>query len=220
MAVIRVVAAPTERALAQKLVSDLKGQGHQVVETLNKASSTVLLAVFSPEGVHDPGITTALIEALDNSLHIIPITTSEVTLPKWIDHLPPLDFSRDYPLEALLREINRLSGPDAPRTVKVLTPTQRKANQRVGLVISAVAVFIFAMGLYMVGVLGLQRPDDEYDLVETERVEQRNTIIGPTLEGFLPRSTQEALEFPSTVEALPTRLRPFIQETATAEAGQ
>lgn len=221
MAVLKVIAAPKDRALAQKLMADLSSRGHQIADTFDKSFSA-LVAVMSPEALDDEGVTVALAEALDLGRHIIPITTSAspLTLPKWIDHLSTLDFSSDYPLDALLAEIERLTGPNAPRPVKVLTPSQRKANRRVGLVVSAVAVFIFAMGLYMVGVLGLQRPDDEYDAIETERVEQRNTIIGPTLEGFLPRTTQEALEFPTTVEALPTRLRPFIQETATAEAGQ
>lgn len=219
MAVIKMITAPSDNTLAQKLAADLVTHGHQLIDTSDKLS-TVVLAVMSPESVGDVNVNAALMDALDNGQHIIPITTGVVALPKWIDHLSALDFSRDYPLDVLLAEIDRMSGTNAPRPVKVLTPSQRKANRRVGLVVSAVAVVIFAMGLYMVGVLGLQRPDDEYDAVETERVEQRNTIIGPTLEGFLPRTTQEALEFPATVEALPTRLRPFIEETATAEAGQ
>lgn len=221
MAVLKVISAPKDKALAQKLIADLSIHGHQSVDTPDKAYSA-LVAVMSPESLDDEGVTAALMEALDLGRHIIPITTAAApfTLPKWIDHLSALDFGSGYPLDALLAETDRLTGSNAPRPVKVLTPSQRKANRRAGLVVSAVAVLIFAMGLYMVGVLGLQRPDDEYDAIETERVDQRNTIIGPTLEGFLPRTTQEALEFPTTVEALPTRLRPFIQETATAEAGK
>jgi hypothetical protein len=219
MAHLDVVAAPNDRALAQRLLTDLTKHGH--VSGTGGAGDTPLLLILSPSGLEDTGVQAALITALDARRHIVPVLAAPVTLPHWIDHLTPLDFNGGaYPLNALLAEIARVTAPGAGAPITVLTPSVRRANRRAGLVVTAFAVVIFVAALYMVGVLGLRRPADEYDEIETQRVEQRNTIIGPTLEAFLPRSTAEALDFPATVEALPTRLRPFIASTATAEAAE
>ncbi|NOG52390.1 MAG: hypothetical protein HND48_25345 [Chloroflexi bacterium] len=49
-----------------------------------------------------------------------------------------------------------------------------------------IAVAVFAVGLYGVGVLGIHAPQDEFDAIETQRVNQRNTLIAPTLEPLIP----------------------------------
>lgn len=225
MAVVKVVSSAKDAGLARRIAEDLQAKGHQVVDHLPAGYGPILVAVLSPQtgqtssnSAPDPAVNAAIIDALDNGQHIIPVLAATMPLPKLIDNLMFVDFSGGYPLEALHLRIEQLAAPDAPRPLKTLTPAVRRANLRAGLVVVAVVLFVFASALYAVGALGLKMPQEEYDEIETQRVEQRNTLIGPTLDAFLPRSTQEAIDFPGTVEALPTRLRPFIAATATARS--
>lgn len=220
MATLRIVSAAADAALSGKLAQDLSERGHQIVDALPGGYGPLLVAVLSPahpKNEPDPVVMNAIITALDNGQHIIPVLAKPMPLPRLIDNLMYVDFSSAYPLDALHKRIEQLSEPDAPRPLKTLTPKVRRANQRAGWVVGVIALVIFVTGLYAVAVLGLRRPDAEFQMVETERVNERNTLIGPTLDAFLPRSTEDALSFSSTVEALPTRLRPFIAATATAQ---
>ncbi|MCU0496171.1 MAG: hypothetical protein MUF87_02325 [Anaerolineae bacterium] len=197
-----------QRALGERLTADLKQRGYD-------ATSAPLIAILPLNATAE----LALFDALDAHQQVIVIVTDDQPLPKLIDHLQPLDFRKGaYPFELLTREIDRLQAPDAPPPMVVLTPKQRMANRQSAIVFVLMALVMFGVGIYLVGGQIVQFPVDEYNLVETERVDQRNTIIAPTVEALLPRSTEQALNFESTLQAAPTRLREFARQTATAIA--
>jgi len=84
----------------------------------------------------------------------------------------------------------------------------------------AVAVLVmFAVGLYAVGVLHIQAPIQEFNSVDTEVALTVDKLVAPvmaTYELYYPHSTQDAINYPSTLAAIPTVYRPLVAATATA----
>jgi hypothetical protein len=98
--------------------------------------------------------------------------------------------------------------------MKVRTPGVKASNRRTGYIVAAAAIVMFLLGLYGVGVLGIQRPEDEYEAVETEVILTRDSYIN----NALPRSTEDAANFQATVRAAAPTLRPILAATATSIA--
>lgn len=221
MAVLKFAYAPADAALAARLMTDLRGS-HTIIEGPAAQGYQLLVLVWSRAAQVDEALTDAMDATLDAGIHIIPVLAERVPLPRLINHLTPADFSEGaYPLDTLRAAVAYLTGPDAPLAMRVLTPARRKKNRNIGLVVFAVAFFMFMVGVIAVGVYNLQAPAEEYNLVETEIVQTRDAIIGPTLNAlgqFLPRSTEDAAVFEATLQRMPTVHRPFMAATVTAAA--
>jgi hypothetical protein len=220
MAVIKFAYAPADAALASRIMNDLRG-AHTISEGPAASGYQVLALVLSKAGLADSSLTDAMDDALDASIHIIPILAEPVALPRLINHLTPADFSNGaYPMEMLREAIAYLTGPDAPRAMRVLTPRRKKKNRNVGLIVFVAAFIMFMAGVIGV-MLGLQAPAEEFNAIETQVVQTRDAIIGPTLNALgqlLPRSTEDANVFEATLQRMPTVHRPFMEATATAAA--
>jgi hypothetical protein len=124
-------------------------------------------------------------------------------------------------LDSLRAPLDAALASDAPAPLKVLTPATRRANRNAGLIVGAVVLLMFLLGLYGIGVLGIQAPQDEYNAVDTEAALTRDVIVRPELEiysRFLPRSTDDAMNYAATLQAVPTVYRPLMAVTATAYA--
>lgn len=205
----KIVNAPADAALAARLEADLRAAGALPVP------AGLLVAVLSPAAAANSDVQAALEAALDAGQPILPVLAAPTALPKLIDHLPALDFSQGYDAAALRRAVEALAAPDAGLPLKVITPRVRRANRRIGYWLAALAIFWFVTGLILVGVFGVQAPRREYDAVETEIVLTRDYY----LEQNRPRTTEDAANFPATLQAAPTAQRPFLIATATAIAG-
>lgn len=205
---LTIIHATSDAALAKRLQADL-----QEVEGID--ASHVTIVILSPDALADRSVEQAMTRALDAGQHLIPVLARPAALPKLIDHLTPLDFSSGYDRDALIFHVTALSRPDAALPLKVRTPAVRAANRRTGYVMALIAFIMFLVGLYMVGVLGVQAPAEEFATVSgTETAE-----IRAIMERYLPRGTQDALGFPSTLIAVtPARLQPLLSEAATATA--
>lgn len=202
---INIIYAAQDGELASQIERDLQTAG------LDEAASDVSVVILSPASADDQGIQAAILSALDKGQRIIPVLAAPTPLPELIEHLEPVDFSAGYDFEALCA---RLSDSGVP--MRVRTPAVRRANRLVGYVLVALAVLWFLIAVIFIagGVIG--RPDEEFDAVETQVILTRNYYVDVNL----PRSTQEAAEFASTVQAVSTALRPILSATATAVAGQ
>ncbi len=211
---IRITAAPEDAALANRLKTDLQGAGCALVDDLPRDSGQVLIAVLSPTAWMNVSLQGDVIRALDNSQHIIPVLTGAASLPKMIAHLTPLDFSAGYPLDTLKQEVDRLSAPDAPHPMRVLTPSVKSKNQRIGYWLFLLVILWFVIGVVLVGVFRIQAPVDEYSTIATFAQATINVYVGNNL----PRSTAEAENFPATLQAAPTAQRPLLIATSTAMA--
>ncbi|MCB9450035.1 MAG: toll/interleukin-1 receptor domain-containing protein [Anaerolineaceae bacterium] len=201
---------PADTSLADRLHTDLQAAGYEFTETIQKGA--ILIAVFSHATSKDARFAETIIQATDAGLHIIPIMADDVTLPDLVDHLAPFDFSQSYDITALKTRIEQLARPDARPPLKVRTPAVRASNRRFGYVLAALAVIWFILGIVLVGGFGIQAPLEEFNTV--------STLEFATVQVYLnrnqPRTTADAKNFISTVEAAPTAQRPLLIATATA----
>ena len=211
---LTVTYANEDTELAKRLIQDLKTKGHSVSETAQTGEDHIFIAIVSPSSNADERVQTSITAALDNSQHIIPVMAQAAPLPKWIDHLKPLDFTAGYPITALIDHIALLSSSNAGLPLKVLTPAARTKNRNSGYWLFALALLWFILGVVLVGFFGIQAPREEYNTVNTEVAATIIVII----QGNLPHSTDEAANFPATVQAVPTAQRPLLVATATAMA--
>lgn len=196
-----IVNHPTDSALAERLRADLAA-----------ITEPAVVVLVSAKASHDAAFEGALIEAIEGNQRIIPVLVEAVPLPPLIEHLRPVDFSEDYAIDDL---VARLEAAPGEMHMKVHTPRTMASNRRVGVVVGVMALIMFVVGLYGVGVLGLQAPAEEYEAVETEIIQTRNAYI----DAALPRSTEDAASFQATVENAAPTLRPILAATATAIAG-
>lgn len=209
---ITVVSALGDAEVAARLRQDLQAAGYQLGDQLLAGADNTLVVVLSPEANADPGIGQAIITALDNGQHIIPVLAKAAPVPKLIDHLAVLDFSAQYDAEALRSYAAALTASGASRPLKVITPKLRQANRRAGLWLGALALLWLIIGLVLVGVFRVQAPLEEFNTVDTLEAATIQAAVGRNL----PRSTQEAENFPLTIEAAPTAQRPLLIATGTA----
>ncbi|MBL8118846.1 MAG: hypothetical protein JNJ78_15045 [Anaerolineae bacterium] len=207
--------APEDAKLGDRLKTDLQQKGFESSDTLQKGSGNLLILLVSAASNSNSGVQNALLEALDSGLHIIPVMAENAALPKYIDHLKGLDFTSEYPLETLVKQIETLTSANAGLPMKVLTPAARQKNRGIGLWLGALVIFWFIAGVIAVGLFGIQAPREEYNTIETEVA----ATIAVIVDKNLPRSTEEAANFPATVQAVPTSQRPLLIATATARAG-
>ncbi|MGQ9888856.1 MAG: hypothetical protein ACUVSX_10250 [Aggregatilineales bacterium] len=202
---MEIVFNEADAALAARIQRDL--------ETCpDLAASGALVVIASAAALSDPTVRRRIETARDRGELVVPVLAEAAPLPRLIEHIAPVDFTKGYDFAALAE---CLRAPAAPLQMKVLTPAARAANRRAAVVFAVLALIMFALGLYGVGVLGLQAPTQEYNQVETEIILTRNGYI----EAALPRSTDDALNFQATVNAARPTLRPLLIATATALAG-
>jgi hypothetical protein len=211
---ITIVHAPGDRNLAARLRGDLEAAGWSVAESVQPGREPLLLAVLSPEAREDRAVQGAIIDALENRQHVIPVLAAPVELPRLIDHLPPLDFSQSYDAAPLLQRAEALNAPGAPPPLTTHTPSVRASNRRAGLIAGVLALLMFALGIYLIAFEGLGPPTEEFDAVETEIVLTRNYFI----DSALPRSTEDAEQFAVTYDAARSDTQPALGATATAIA--
>lgn len=208
--------APGEAETAARLKTDLTTAGYRVNGDSAGESSRILIALLSPEGTANATVQQRIIAALDNGQHLIPVLVKDTNLPRLIDHLAAVDFRQGYDLATLRAEIDKLSAPDAGRPLRVPTPALKARNQRIGIVLAVLVLAWFVIGLILVGGYGVQLPREEYDAVDTQAAIEINEIVGRNL----PRSTEDAANFPATLQAAPTAQRPLLIATTTAMAGE
>ncbi len=211
---LTLVSATDSEVLASKIRHSVEHTGHTVHDTVLDGRKSLTILVLSNEAIDDQRFEMAMFTALDNHQHIIPILAQDVETPRLIDHLQPLDFRAGYDEKHLLSAINIWSAPNAPPPATVLTPAQKQSNRRFGVGVVAITIVVFVVSVYAIAVLGLRAPDEEFASVETQIILTRNYYI----DGALPRSTEDALNFEATFEQNPTRSQLQLGLTTTAIA--
>jgi hypothetical protein len=211
---LQVIFAPEDTELADRIQADLKKAGYEVGAELPRATGHVLIPVLSPAGNANSTVQETIIRALDNSQHIIPVLAKVTPLPKLIEHLSAVNFSEDYDFGLLHRMVQAATAPDAGLPLKVRTPSVRAANGRVGMWLVALVLVWFIIGVVLVGFYGIQAPREEYNSIDTLAAVTVQAILAPNI----PRSTEDAANFPATLNAAPTAQRPLLIGTTTAQA--
>jgi hypothetical protein len=206
--------APEDAQLANRIESDLKAAGYEVSADPPRGVGHVFIPIVSPAGNASATVQANIIHALDDGQHIIPVLAKRIQPPKLIQHLSGVDYSDDYDFALLRNMVQAATAPDAGRPLKVLTPTVRAANRRIGVWLAALVLLWFIVGIVLVGFFGIQAPREEYNSIDT--------IVAVTVQAILsdnlPRTTDEAANFPATLEAVPSAQLPFLIGTATTQA--
>jgi hypothetical protein len=223
---LKLIYAPQDAAFAGKLRASLAAR--QPVDDLTQPGNTqakgdVLLAVLSPDAWKDKSVQSAVYVALDNAQHVIPVFAGPAKLPRVLNHLQGVDMTDSANMGALLDRIAFFQSPDAPRPLKVLTPTMRSSNLIVASVFGLLATSMFCIGLVAIGGGVSRPPQDEYN--------QNATVVAATVQfeietglagymAFLPDNAEEAANYQATLQTVPTRYRPFMAQTATDYAAR
>ncbi len=196
---IRITYAPEQKPLALQIRDDLSG--------LPELSQPLLIVLVSSKSKADPQVRAEIEKAQGERAHILPILTENIAPPASLENRFSLDFSGGYDRERLLRQLEQaaMSSPDI-----------RRANRRALTVIGGIALLMFAIALVAIAGGFVAFPVAEYDEEATFQALWIGGLIGQTLEYVQPRSTEDALNFPATHQAAPTRLYLYIRETATA----
>lgn len=223
---LNVVYAPQDAALGQDVISRLAGQ-YQFQDLRQAGASpekgNFLLLVYSDDALKDTVVRNTVYWTFDNNQNILIVTRGQAKLPHILDHLTPVDVNSDPQLAAVKAQIDYLTAPDAPKPMRVLTPSVRKSNWGVAAVFILLATAMFCIGLVAIGGGVARPPEAEYNAVETAIQGTIAIEIQTELDqyvGFLPRSTEDAANYAATLQGVPTRYRPFMAETATSVAMQ
>lgn len=209
---LTIICAPENRLLADRIRRELEAKKHLFLPALQPGADNILIVLLSSH--KDVAVDSTIIEALDNGQHIIPVLVENAPLPKLIDHLQPVNFAGTYNLSELERRIQLLSSGEAGLPLKVLTPRARQKNRNIGYWLAIIAIIWFIIGVVLVGFFGAQAPRDTYNTIAT----QDFATIQFYLSQNIPRTTEEAANFPATVQAAPTAQRPYLIATASAIA--
>lgn len=196
---IRITYSREKRPLAERIRDDL---AHSP-----PLSGPVLIVLASRESLADGQVQAEIEKARAGRMPIIPLLTEDIDLPADLQDQRPLNFSGGYHRERLLR---RLAHAET-RSLDL-----RRANRRALIVIASITIVIFGIALIAIVSGSIAFPVAEYNEEATFQAEWVNGLIRETLENVQPRSTADALNFPATQEAAPTRLYLYIRETATA----
>lgn len=196
---IHITYSREEQRLAERIRD---GLAHSVPLT-----GPILIVLVSRASLADRHVQAEVDKALAQGIHIVPILTEAVELPARLMDGPPLDFSGGYDRERLLERLAQAT----------MRPEElRRANRRALTVVGGIALLMFGIALIAIVSGSIAFPVAEYNEEATFQAEWVNGLIRETLENVQPRSTEDALNFPATHEAAPTRLYLYIRETATA----
>lgn len=203
MSELQVTYSADHAELAQRIQHDISQS-----PLLHTLEYSMLLVITTPATRDDPEVQQRIQQAEREGWLIVPVMIERTELPPALARTA-IDFSRGYNARRLVTHLNHVD----------VTPTVRRRNRlALGVfVLIIIMMFMAAVGGIVSGTVGF--PVEEY---ATEGAAQRTyednliaTLVAPTLEGLRPRSTADAMSFPSTVEAVSTRDRGFLIGTAT-----
>ena len=196
---IRITYSPEQKSLAEQIRDDLSDT--------YQLSAPLLIVLVSRQSKSDPHVQAEIEKARADRAHIVPILTENIAPPASLENRRSLDFSGGYDRERLLRRLAQVT----------MTPADiRRANRRALTVIASIAALMFGIAVVAIGSGVVAFPVAEYNEEATFQAQWIGGLIGQTLEYVQPRTTEDALNFPATHEAAPTRLYLYIRETATA----
>lgn len=197
---ISITYSAEQKVLAEIIRDDLSKAGFE-------PNQPVLLILVSAESNNDPSVQDEIKRGINKGMTIVPILAEKVAVPEQLDAYKPLNLSAGYKRAPLLTRLTQST---------MTRDDVKKANRLAFTFIGGLAFVMFAAAVLgiMGGVVGF--PIAEYNEEATFQAEWVNGLIVETLEFVQPRSTQDAENFPATLEAAPTRLFLYIRETATA----
>ena len=198
---IRITYSREQKALAEAIRDELSDRFQQ--------SRPLLIVLVSKASNVDPQVMAEVERARTEGAQILPILTEDIALPAALAGRRSLNFIGGYDRARLLKRLSQ----------SAMTPADiRRANRRALSLIAGIAALVFCIAVIAIARGAVAFPVAEYNEEATFQAQWVDGMIRETLEVVKPRSTEDALNFPATQEAAPTRLYLYIRETATALA--
>lgn len=172
-----------------------------------RLDNPVLLVLLTPESVKDESVLSAITQSKRDKHVVVPVMLRQTTLPDALKSEKTLDLTKKYDKKKLIQFVKQADiGKD------------RQARNRLYFyVVGGIVLLMFIISLASISSGIVVFPVDEYATENAIRDAQVNTIVAPQIEVVRPRTTEDALNFDMTLEAIDNdELLPFIIGTATA----
>lgn len=183
----------------------------QIQEDLSQArlrlENEMLIVLLTPDSVKDATVQSAIKQAQDSGTIIAPVMLEKTALPDGLKKERTLDFSKKYDKNKLFAFVRGID----------VTKERISKNRRLLFVVGGASLLMFVISIVTISAGIVVFPADEYATENAIRDAQIATLVAPDIELLRPRTTADALNFQSTLDAVENEdLLPFIIGTATA----
>jgi hypothetical protein len=196
---LNIAYAPGDAQLAERLQQDLTQAGLDVHNPL-------LLVLVSSDSVRDVSVRQAVASAADQGHVVALLLVQNVALPDAWRGYRRTKLPEDYNVNTLRVFINRAD----------VSPGKRRTNNRLLLGALLLVLLIVGVSAWAIATDVVAFPVEEYMTENAAREQMIQELVFPTLDAWQPRTTEDAINFPLTVEAANTRNAPLLMMTATA----
>jgi len=197
---LNITYAPSEAELAEKLQNDL---GQAAFELENN----FLIVLVAPESSSEETVEKAIKDALAEGHKVVPFMVRDAAVPQPIRNMPVFNMKNNYKINKVVDYLKKVDQGE-----------RIKSNNQAFLFLGIIVLIVFTLSMIGLASGLVAFPRDEYDAAIATENAARDALIQPTLDVWQPRSTEDAENFPATVEAVGTRYRSFVIMTATAIA--
>lgn len=185
---------------AEQMQNDLSQSGV-------RPENPMLIVLITPDSVEDEVVLSGITKAQTAGQVIAPVILRKSALPDSLKGVDSLDLSKKYDKKKLIAFVKR----------RGITKERRVNNRRLLFIVTGIVLLMFVISLISIARGIVAFPVDEYSTENAIRDAQVATLVAPQIELVLPRTTEDALNFPATLEAIRNDdLVPFIIETVTA----
>lgn len=172
-----------------------------------RLENPMLIVLITPDSIKDETVLSDITKAQEAGQIIAPVILRQSALPDSLKGKTALNLSKKYDKKKLIAFIKRQD----------ISKERGAKNRRLFLLVAGVALLMFVISIISISRGIVAFPVDEYSTENALREEQIATIVAPQIEMLIPRTTEDALNFQSTLDAVRNEdLLPFIIETATA----
>lgn len=197
---INITYSPHDAHSAEQMQNELTQANLQL-------DNPILIVLVTPDAMVDSSVQSAIEQAKRANHVIVPVILQPTEPNAALRELPSLDLSTNYRSDKLISFIRRAD----------VGKERIGKNRRLLFVIAGIVLIMFVISLFAIGSGIVAFPIDEYATENAIRDSQINTIVAPQLEELRPRTTDDALNFQSTLNAIDNDdLLPFVIGTATA----
>lgn len=197
---LNITYSPSDAHTAEQIQADLSALNMRL-------DNPVLIALLTPDSIKDEAVIAAINQSKKEGHVIVPVILRQTILPDSLKAENVLDLSKKYDKKKLIQFVKQAD---------IGKETHAK-NRRYLYVVGGIVLLMFVISLVSISSGIVVFPVDEYATENALRDAQVNTIVAPQIEVLRPRTTEDALNFDMTLEAVDNdELLPFIIGTATA----
>lgn len=197
---LNITYAQTDAHTAGQIQADL-------TEANLRLDNSVLIALLTPESIKDTSVLSAINQSKQDGHIIVPVILRQTTLPDNLQAAKSLDFTQSYDKKKLIQFVKQAD----------ISKERQAKNRQYLYIVGGIVLLMFIISLAAISSGIVVFPEDEYATENALRDAQINTIVAPQIEVLRPRTTEDALNFAMTLEAVENdELLPFIIGTATA----